>query len=186
MQKSEESAAESESEGKRRLRFENKGGIVQLELLKRSSQLLVLVCLYRIHSCKDHRLDFLKSGDSLLAGVRAHMSDSIADLYLHSCLDAGNDIAYASAWNLIARMHLHLQHADLICNIFLSSAYKLDLVARLYRSVDNLEICDDSSERVEYRVKYKGLQRSIRISLRSWNPLHDSVKNFLYALSCLS
>ena len=83
-------------------------------------------------------------------------------------------------------MHLHLEHADLVGNIFLACADELDLVARLDRSVHHLEICDDSAERIEHRVKDQSLERRVRIPFRSRHPLHDSVKHFLYALSCLS
>ena len=83
-------------------------------------------------------------------------------------------------------MHLHLEHTDLVCDIFLSSAHELDLVTRLDRAVDDLEICDDTSEGVEDRVEDKGLERSFRITRRSRNPLHDSVEHVLYTFSCLS
>ena len=43
-------------------------------------------------------------------------------------------------------MHLHLQDTNLISLVFLACIEELDLVAFLYRAVDNLEICYDSSE----------------------------------------
>ena len=61
-------------------------------------------------------------------------------------------------------MHLHLQHTDFIRIIFLSCAYKLHLVTRLDGAVHNLEVCNDASERIEYRVKDKSLKRSIRVT----------------------
>ena len=83
-------------------------------------------------------------------------------------------------------MHLHLEYTDLVGRIFLSCADELDLVARLDASVHHLEVGDDTAERVEHRVEDEGLERSVRISLRSRNPLHDSVENLLYALAGLS
>ena len=83
-------------------------------------------------------------------------------------------------------MHLHFEHSDLICHIFLTSADKLDLVTRLDRTVHDLKVCDDSTERVEYRVKDQRLKRSIRISLRRRDTLYNSVKHFFYTLTCLT
>ena len=83
-------------------------------------------------------------------------------------------------------MHLHLEHSDLVCLIFLSCADEFYFVAWLDGSVENLEICNDASERVEYRVKDESLERSVRISCRSWNALDDGVKNLRHSLSCLS
>ena len=114
------------------------------------------------------------------------MGDRITDLYLDSRLDAGNDVSYASAWYLVTRIHLHLQHADLIRLIFLSCVEELDLVALADRSVDNLEVCDDSSEGIEYRVEDKGLKRSLGIADRSRDPLDDGIKDLLHAFSSLA
>ena len=83
-------------------------------------------------------------------------------------------------------MHLHLEHSDLICIIFLSGIEELDLVTLADGSVHNLEICDDSSERIEYRVKDKGLERCLRITLRSRNSLDDGIQNLFDAFSGLA
>ena len=114
------------------------------------------------------------------------MGNGIADLYLNRSLDTRNDISYASARNLLARVHLHLQHSDLVSHILLAGADELDLVTRLDGTVHHLEISDDAAERVEHRVENQRLERCIRITLRCRNPLHDSVKHLLHALAGLS
>ena len=83
-------------------------------------------------------------------------------------------------------MHLHLEDTDLVGRIFLSCADELDLVARLDASVHHLEVGDDTAERVEHRVEDEGLERCVRIALRSRNPLHDCVQHLLHTLSGLS
>ena len=83
-------------------------------------------------------------------------------------------------------MHLHLEHAYLICIIFLACADELDLVTRLDGTVDDLEICNDTSERVEDRVKDKSLKRRIRISLWSRYPVDDCIKDRLDTLTGLA
>ena len=83
-------------------------------------------------------------------------------------------------------MHLHLEHTDIIGLIFLSCIEELYLVSLPDRSVHNLEVCDDTSERVEDRVEDKGLKRSFRIALRRRDPLDDGVKDLLHTITGLS
>ena len=114
------------------------------------------------------------------------MRDGVTDLHFNGTFDSRDDISYTSARNLLTRMHLHLQHTDLICHIFFSGADELDLVAGLYGTVDNLEIGNDTTEGIEHRVEDKRLKRSLRITFRSRNPFHYGIKNFLHALTGLS
>ena len=86
MQESEESASETESEGKRRLRLKHKRSVIELELLKRGSELFILVCLYRVKTCEDHRLHLLETRNRLLTWLR-NMSDGITHLHLDCTLD---------------------------------------------------------------------------------------------------
>ena len=83
-------------------------------------------------------------------------------------------------------MHLHLEHTDLICRILLACAHELDLVSGLYGAVHHFEICYDSTERVEDRVKDEGLKRCIRISCRSRYTFYYRIKDLRDSLSCLS
>ena len=61
---------------------------------------------------------------------------------------------------------------------------ELYLVTLADGAVLNLEICYDSAERVEYRVKNESLKRSIRITYRAWNTLHYGIQYLLNAHSC--
>ena len=83
-------------------------------------------------------------------------------------------------------MHLHLEHSDFICCVFLAGIEELDLVTGLDVAVEHLEVSDDTSERVEHGIEDKGLKRCFRISCRSRNPLHDGVENLRHTLACLS
>ena len=163
MEQPKEAASEPEPERKGRFRLEYKRSIIQLEFLKRGPELLILVSLHRIHSCKQHRLDLLKSCNRLLARI-LHMRYGISDLHLGRSLDARYDIAYTSARYLVPRAKLHFEDPYLVGLIFSSRIEELDLVSCLYGPVLYLEICDDSSEGIEYGVKNKRLKRSLRIS----------------------
>ena len=75
--------------------------------------------------------------------------------------------------------HIHLEHTDFIGIVFLASIKKLHHVALADGAVENLEVGDNASERIEYRVEDQALQRSILIAFRSWNTLYHSIKDIL-------
>ena len=81
MEQTKESTTETEAECQRRLWLEHKGCVVELELLKRSAKLFVLVCLYRVKSGKDHRFYLLETCNSLSTRV-CKMGDGVTDLHL--------------------------------------------------------------------------------------------------------
>ena len=87
MEKSEESATESETERYRRLWHECKRSIVELQFLKRGAEVLIVGRINRINTGKHHRLHFLKALNSLVAWC-IHMSDGITHLNLFRVLDA--------------------------------------------------------------------------------------------------
>ena len=53
-------------------------------------------------------------------------------------------------------------------------------------AIENAEVGDDTTERVEHGVKDEGLQRCIGVSLRSRNTLDDGLQDFFHALACLA
>ena len=53
-------------------------------------------------------------------------------------------------------------------------------------AVDNLEIGDDATERVEYRVEDQRLQRCFRVALGSRYALHDGVEYLFHSLARLA
>ena len=87
VQQPEESAAETEPQGKRRLRLIDERCIVELEFLERRPELFELVGLDRIHSGEHHRFHLLESGDGLVARP-GRIGDGVTDLDLHSLLNA--------------------------------------------------------------------------------------------------
>ncbi len=181
MQQTEKTAAEAESQCERGLRLEHERGVVQLELLKVGAQFLVLIRLHRVHSGKEHRLHLLESGNRLMAWI-SDGRDRISHLHFAGGLYSGNYISHTSAGNLVARAEFHLQRTHLVGDIFLARVEELDFVACADGPVNHLEISDDAPERVEHGVENQCLKRCIRVSLRSRNPLNDSVQNLLYSL----
>ena len=184
MKQAEETAAETETQSQRGLGLEDKGCVVELEFLQRRTQVLVLIGLNGIDSRKEHGLDLLESGDGLGTGP-VHMGNGIADLYLHGRLDAGNDIAYIAGGDFLRRTHLKPQVTHLIGLVFLSGVEELHLVPSAYYSVYYLEIGYHSPERIEHRVEDQGLERSLRVALRSRETIHDGIQDCRYALAGL-
>ncbi len=70
--------------------------------------------------------------------------------------------------------------------IFLTRRHKLHKVTAADRAVDNLVICYDASERIEHRVKYESLKRSLRIALGSRYAGNDRLKNLRHTKACLA
>ena len=85
------------------------------------------------------------------------MGNGISHLYLFRSLDTGNDIAYISRAKFIPGNQFHFQHPHLIGVILLAGIEKLHFVTFTDHSVLNLEISDNSTERVEYRVENQSL-----------------------------
>ena len=54
----------------------------------------------------------------------------------------------------------------------------------MYGAVLDLEISNNSTERVEHRVEDQCLERCFRVSLRSRNLLHDGIQKRSHAKSC--
>ena len=185
MQEAQESTSEAKSQSHGTLGLEGEAGIIQLQLLQTGTQILKVLCLYGIHSGKDHGLHFLKSCDSLMTGV-GHGGDGIAHLDLGGSLDATHDVSHVAAMEYLLGHHIHLQHTYLIGLILTPSIDKLHIVAAMDTSVYNLEICNDTSEGIEYRVKDECLQGSLFVALRRWYTVHHSIQYLLHAHSCLS
>ena len=177
VQQTQEAAAEAEAQGCRTLGNEGQRGVVELQLLQRGAQVLEVLGLDGVDAGEDHRLDILEAVDGL--GARAvDVGDGIAHTHLAAGLDARDDVADVAGRQGVARRHLQLQHTDLVGVIFLARADKLDKVVLLHRSVDNLEVCDDAAEGVEYAVKNQRLQRRVGVALRSGDAVDDGLQNF--------
>ena len=180
MQQAEESAAEAEAERQRALGLEGQRGVVELQLFERSPEVLVLVRLDGIDAREDHRLDILEARDGLLRGI-GHRGDRVADLHVGRGLDARADVAHVAGADLVARLHLELQHAHLVGVVLAARVEELDVLALADRAVEDAEIGDDAPEGVEHRVEDQRLQRGRVVALRGRDALHDGLENLLDA-----
>ena len=185
MQKPQEPAAEAESQCHGTLWSECKRCIIELKFLQRCTEILIVSRIDGIDTGKHHRLHLLESLDGSITR-RCHLSDGITHLYLPGVLDTRDDISHIAGTKLLTRHHIHLQHSHLIGIILHTCIEELHMVTLSDHPVHNLEICDDSPEGIEYRVKDKSLQRSLLITDRMRDALNDGIENLFYTFSSLS
>ena len=145
VKQAQESATETKAQRQRRLRLESQRSIVQLKFFQGSTEVFIILGLNRINSGKHHRLHFLKSFNGFLAGT-GNVSDRIPHLHLTRSLDTRNDISYVPRTEFLSGHHIHLQHTDFVCIIFLTGIEELHLISCTDHSVHHLEISNDSAE----------------------------------------
>ena len=87
VEQAQESATKTEAQGNRGLWGESQRSIVQLQLLQRGTQVLIVRRVDGIDTRKHHRLDFLEALDSRGTGI-LDVGDGIAHLHLLGILDA--------------------------------------------------------------------------------------------------
>ena len=185
MKKSEESTTETKAKGYRTLRRECERCIVELQFLKRSTQVFVIVRINRINTGKNHWLYFLESFNSLVAWVR-NRCNGITNLYFGSRLDTRNDISHLTCCEFFCWHHIHLEYTHLVGYIFHSCIEEFHFITLTNGSVSNLTKNDDSTEGIKNRVENQSLWSSLCITNRMRNALNNSLKNILYTFTCLT
>ena len=181
VEQTQETTAETKTEGSRTLVLEGERSIVQPQLFQRCTQVLIVLWLYRIHSGKHHWLHLLETSNRLLCRVGTS-GNRIAHFHLHSILDTRHDVAHIARAQFLPRNHVHLQHTDFLRLVFFLRVDETHLLALAHHSIHNLEISDDATETVEHRVENQRLQRSRLVTLRMRNALHHSLQDFIHTL----
>ena len=185
VEQTQKTTTETEAQRYGTLRRKGQGGIVELKLLQRSTQVLVICRIDGIDTGKHHRLHLLEALNGSCTGV-GHMGNRVTYLHLLRVLDTTDDIAHIPRPQFFAWNHVHLQHTDLVGIIFHACVEELHVVTGMNHSVDDFEVGNDASERIEHRVENQGLQWSVLISFRMRNPFYYSIEDLLDALTGLS
>ena len=179
MEKSQESATESESERDRRLGLENECRIVKLQLFKRIAEISVLCTVRGINTRKNHRLNRLESGERLVCGVVCQ-GHGIADSCISNALDRRGDISDLACAQAIALTESKCLHSTDLDNVkFLARAHKSYLVAGAELSVHNANVYDDSKIAIIVRVKNQSLKGCILVARGRGNIAHYRLKHLL-------
>ena len=133
VQEAQEAAAEAEAQRLRDLGLVVQRRIVELQLVERVAQRLVLVRLDRVETREHLRLHVLEARQRRRRRARGER-DRVADARRVDLLDAGDDEADAAGRERIARDRLRREHADLLAPVRRAGRHQQDLVLRLQRS----------------------------------------------------
>ena len=185
MKQTEESATETETQGYGTLRSKRQRGIVQLQLLQRGPQILIVCGINGIDAGKYHRLHFLETLNSCTAGI-SDMGNRITHLHLLRVLDAADNIAYVTSTQFLTGNHVHLQHTHLVGLVFHTSIKELHLVALTDDTIIYLEVSNNTTEGIEYRVENQCLKRSLLIAHGMRDTIHHGIQYVVNTLARLS
>ena len=172
MQHTQKTTTETKTQRSRRFRLKCQRRIIQLQLLKRCTQILKIFSLNRVHTSKHHWLHLFKTINSIITRT-LNMSNRITHLYLFRSLNARNNITHITSRQLLLRHHIKFQNTNLIRLILLACIYKFNQIIRTNCAINNLKISNNTTERVKHRVKNQALKRSIRVTFRCWNSLNN-------------
>ncbi len=164
VQQAEEAAAEAEAQRLRHFRLVVQRGIVELELLQRVAQGIVLVGFDRIEAGEDLRLDFLEAGQRL-GGTPVGRGHRVAHLGGIEFLDAGDDEADLAGAQFAAGHRLRREHADLFAQVLRAFRHQQDLVLGAHRAIHHAHQHHHADIVVEPGVDDQRLQRRRRIAL---------------------
>ncbi len=178
MQQAEEAAAETEAERLRHLRLVAQRGVIELQLLQRLAQRVVLVRLDRIEPREDLRLDLLEARQRR-AGRPVDEGQRIADLRRLQLLDARDDVADLARTQHVARHRLGREHADLLAEVGRTGRHQANAVLVAQAAIDDPHQHDDADVVVEPGIDQQSLQRRLGISLGCRNAFDDRLEDVL-------
>ena len=185
VQKSQESAAETESQGQRCLGLEEERGIIELELFQGIAQVGIAGCLGRIQAAVDHGLCALIAGQGLIAGAGA-LCDSIADTGIADIFDRSGEISDHTCGELIAGDKLTgAEIADFDHFRDGTCRHHFDLCAAAEPAVPQAAEYNDTPVRIIQGVKDQGLERGIRIAVGRRYIGDDCLQDILHPQSLL-
>ena len=147
--------------------MEGESGIIELELVDRLAEVLVLVGLHRIHRREHHRLGRHVAQQRLVGRV-VYMSQCIADLDVADRLHSRDDVADGAGGQLFALHASQFQQPDLFDLIVGLTVHQTNPIASAQRSVEHARQHDHSAVGVIGGVEYECLQWRLRIAGGRW------------------
>ena len=170
MQQAQEAAAESEAQRLAHLGLETQRGIVELQLLQRVAQRVVLAGLGGVQTRKDLGLDLLEAWQGLrgrpgVVGQLLLQGDGVAHLRRLELLDAGDDKAHLAGLQFIARHRLGREHPDLLDAVHGIGGHHTDAVASPKQPVHHAHQHHHADVVVEPAVDDHGPGRAFGVAL---------------------
>ena len=170
MQQAQEAAAKAEAQRLADFGLVVQRAVVELELLERVAQLVVLAGLGRIQPGEHLRLDLLEARQRLggRAGVVRELlleRDGVADLGGLQLLDAANDEAHLAGPKHLARRRLGREHAHLLDRVDGVAGHHAHALVLLEHAVDHAHQHHDADVVVEPAVDDHRARRRVRVAL---------------------
>jgi hypothetical protein len=159
-------------------------GVVQVQLLERLAQGLVLVRLHRVEPREHLRLDLLEPGQRLRRGL-VGVGHRVADLRRAQLLDPRRDVAHLAREQAVLLLGLGSEHADVVAEIRRVGAHQQDLVLRPQRSLHDPDEHHHADVVVEPRIDDQRLQARPGIALRRGHAGNDRFKDLRHVVAGL-
>ena len=184
VQQAQEAAAEAEAERLRDLGLVVQRRVVQLQLLQRVAQRLVLVGLHRVQAGEYLRLDLLEAGQRRRRRVRG-VGQRVADPGRLELLDAGDDEADVARGELARGRRAFGVNTPTCSQLYAAPVAISRIVPGLERAVHDAHQHHDADVVVEPGVDDQRLQRRVRIALRRRNARDHRLQDVVHALAGL-
>ncbi len=170
VQQAQEAAAEAEAQRLADLGLVVQRAVVELELLQRVAQLVVLAGFRRIQAGEHLRLDLLEAGQRLggRAGVVRQLlleRDGVAHLGGLQLLDAADDEAHLAGPEHLARQRLRREHAQLLDRVDGVAGHHAHAVVLAQHAVDHAHQHHDADVVVEPAVDDHRARRRVGLAL---------------------
>mmetsp|Transcript_65756 Transcript_65756/g.109246 ORF Transcript_65756/g.109246 Transcript_65756/m.109246 type:complete len:318 (-) Transcript_65756:312-1265(-) len=185
MQKAEETAAEAEAHRRRRLGFEGKGSIVELQLIERLAKQLVLCRFNGEQPTVDDGCGLAVTRQRI--DVAVAQSDGVAHPRIVNCLDAPVHVAHlAASQNASRALPTRCEHTDLQALVFTTRCCESNLVTLAHRAVDNSNEDYHTPVGVVTRIEHQRAQRQVHGQLWGRHLFDDRLQNLRDAETDLS
>ena len=185
MEHAEKATPESESEGRGALGLKHQRCVVELEFFHRGPQLFVILRVHRVNARKHHGLHIFKALHSFAAGVGLGRQ-GVPDFDLFGVFDARDDVPHVSSGEGLFRLQVEPQDADFVGSVFPAGGHEFHEVAFVNGAVEDAEVRDDATERVEHRVEDHGLERLLHVALGRRDAFNHRFEDGFDAQACFS
>ena len=185
MEHPEEATPESESKGCGALGLKHQRRVVELKFFHRSPQLFVVFGVHRVDACEHHGLDVFKALHSFAAGVGLGRQ-GVPDFDLFGVFDARDDVADVASGEGLSRLEVESKHPNFIGPVLAPGGHEFHEVAFVNGAVEDAEVRDDATERVEDRIEDHRLERLLHVALGCRDAFNHSLENGFDTQACFA
>ena len=160
VKKSQEAAAETEAQCRRRFRIIRQRSVVELELFQGITQLRKIVALHRIQSAVHDRFDRLIARQRLFRRIGS-IRHGVADAGFIKSFDARCEIADLAGAEPVNRGPAGREDSNFLDRVGGPSRHHLHDIARFDRPVHQADVADDAAVIIVHSIKDQCLERRV-------------------------